>query len=125
MKLRVLRTVSFSLFFLLSAVALVHAQTPPAAPTEAPSRLSAIVHDFTGWLDHIGGTSPDHRRVSSQSLPLPRPRPAELSPTSVASNKPPAEVAPALLVSEKQPLEVAPTTVAPKKKTPAPILIND
>jgi hypothetical protein len=35
------------------------------------------------------------------------------------------EVTLAPLVSEKQPLEVAPTSVAPKKKTPAPILIND
>jgi hypothetical protein len=124
MKLRILRTVG-SLFFLLSAVALVHAQALPPAPPEAPSLLSAIVHDLTTGLEHIGGTSPDHRRVASHSPPLPRPRRVELAPTSVALNKQPAEVAPALLVSEKQPLEVAPTMVAPKKKTSVSILIND
>ena len=125
MKLRILRTVVFSLFFLLSAVALVHAQALPAAPPEAPPLLFAILHDFTTGLDHIGGTRPNHRRVASHSPPLPRPRRVELAPTSVASNKQSAEVAPAPLVSEEQPLEVAPTMVAPKKQTSASILIND
>ena len=54
MKLKILRTTSFSMFFLLSA-SLVHAQEP--APTETPSRLSLFVHDFTTWLGHVGGAS--------------------------------------------------------------------
>jgi hypothetical protein len=53
MKQRVIRTASFSIFFLLSGFALVHAQVPPPDPTEPPSRLSMFVHDVTNWADHI------------------------------------------------------------------------
>src|SRR5262249_38542251 len=79
-KLRVLRTPSFSLFFLLSGFALAHAQAPPPESTEAPSRLSMFVDDFTNWLHHIGTDADrvDHHRAS-HSPPLPRPRPAELA----------------------------------------------
>jgi hypothetical protein len=105
MKLRILGTTSFSLFFLLSGF--VHAQAPPT-PTDAPSPLSAIVHDFTNWLDHLG-TDVDHHRAS-HSPPLPRPRPAELA-SAVASNQELSEFAPA--------------PVASKKKTPTPVQIRD
>ena len=113
MKLRILRTTSFSLFFLLSGFAL--AQAPPA-PTEAPSRLSMFVHDFTNWLDHLGtdadhnGSGADHSRVVSHSPPLPRPRPAERAST-VASNQGLSEFARA--------------PVASKKKTPTAVQIRD
>ena len=101
-------TASFSLFFVLSGIALVHAQTPPA-PTETPSRLSLFVHDFTTWLDHVGGTRANHSRVVNHSPPpLPRPRLAERVSGAVASNK-----------------EFAPTPVAPKKETLTPIQIRD
>ena len=101
MKLRILGTASFSLFFLLSGFALVHAQEPPAP-------LSAIVHDFTNWWDHIG-THADHHRVT-HSAPLPRPRPSELA-SAVASNQELSESAPA--------------PIASKKKTPTPVQIRD
>jgi len=107
MKLRILGTTSFSLFFLLSGFALVHAQAPPA-PTDAPSPLSAIVHDFTNWWDHIG-THAGHHRVT-HSAPLPRPRPSELA-SAVASNQELSESAPA--------------PIASKKKTPTPVQIRD
>jgi hypothetical protein len=123
MKQKVTRTASFSLFFLLSGFALVHAQVPPPEPTEPPSRLSMFAHDVSSWVDHIitdakhiitdakhiitdadhintdadhVSTGADHHRVT-RSAPLPRPRPAELASAPVAS----------------------------KEKTPTPIQIND
>ena len=127
MKQRVTRTASFSLFFLLSGFALVHAQVPPPDPTEPPSRLSMFAHDVSNWVDHIitdakhiititDNTDADHistadhvstaaHHVSTgadhdrvtHSPPLPRPRPAKLASAPVAS----------------------------KEKTPTPIQIND
>jgi hypothetical protein len=116
MKQRVTRTASFSLFFLLSGFALVHAQAPPPEPIEPPSRLSMFAHDVSNWMDHIitdakhiitdaDHASTDADRVSTgaehhratHSPPLPRPRPAELASAPVAS----------------------------KEKTPTPIQIND
>jgi hypothetical protein len=114
MKQKVTRTARFSLFFLLSGFALVHAQVPPPEPTEPPSRLSMFAHDVSSWVDHIITDAKhiitdadhtdadhinivaDHHRVT-RSPPLPRPRPAELASAPVAS----------------------------KEKTPAPIQIND
>jgi len=101
MKLRILGTASFSLLFLLSGFALVRAQEPSAP-------LSAIVHDFTNWWDHIG-THVDHHRAT-HSPPLPRPRPPELA-SGVASNQELSEFAPAPVTS--------------KKKTPTPVQIRD
>src|SRR6516164_8941227 len=98
MKLRILGTVSFSLFFLLSGFALAHAQEPPA-PTDAPSPLSAIVHDFTNWWDHIG-THVNHHRTT-HSPPLPRPRPPKLA-SAVASNQALSEFAPAPVASRRK-----------------------
>ena len=122
MKQRVTRTAGFSLFFLLSGLALVHAQVPQE-PTEPPSRLSMFAHDVSNWVDHIitdakhiitdgdhastdadhistdadhVSTDADHHRVT-HSPPLPRLRPAELASAPAAS----------------------------KEKTPTPIQIND
>jgi hypothetical protein len=116
MKQKVTRTASFSLFFLLSGFALVHAQVPPPEPTEPPSRLSMFAHDVSSWVDHIitdakhiitdadhtdadhtdadhintdadrVSTAADHHRVT-RSPPLPRPRPAELASAPVASKE--------------------------------------
>jgi hypothetical protein len=107
-KLTLLRTTSFSLFFLLSGSALVYAQAP--APTETPSRLSLFVHDFTTWLDHVGGNGDKRNRVVSHSPPLPRPRPAEGASAAVAS---------------KQLSELAPAPLASKKTTSTPVQIRD
>src|SRR6516162_190589 len=113
MKLRATRTASFSVFFLLSGFALAFAQASPPGPTEPPSRLPMFVHDVTNWVhhivtegkhiisdndhistdaDHIGtdddhvGTSADRHRTT-HAIPLPRPRPAELASTPVASSQ--------------------------------------
>ena len=123
MKLRAIRTASFSLFFLLSGFALALAQASPPDPTEPPSRLTLFAHDVSNWVDHIitdakhiitdadhintnadhistdadhVSTDADHHRVT-HSPPLPRPRPAELASAPAAS----------------------------KEKTPTPIQIND
>jgi hypothetical protein len=107
MKRRILRTTSFSLFFLLSA-SLVHAQAPAA--TETPSRLSLFVHDFTTWLHHAGGTGTKRNRVVTHSPPLPRPRQAEQASAPVAS---------------KQLSELAPAPVPSKKTAPTSVQIRD
>jgi hypothetical protein len=108
MKLRILRTISFSFFFLISGFALVHARAQTAS-AETPSRLSAFVHDFTKWVDHVTGAN--HGRVVSHSPPLPRPRPAERAPAAVASNQALSEFARA--------------PVASKKISPTPVQIRD
>jgi hypothetical protein len=116
----------------LSGAGSVRAQQPQPALPEERSPFSQIAHDFTTWLHRATGTGAgtNHHRPASSPPTLPRPRPAELMPTTVTSDKHPAETAPAPLVSEKQsseaaPTSVSPTSVAPKKKTPAPVLIND
>jgi hypothetical protein len=113
MKARVSRTTSFSLFFLVSAFAPAHAQViASAAPTEAPSPLSAIAHDFTTWLSHVGGDGANKDRTGRHSVPLPRPRPTtELVSAPVASNK--------------EWSEFVPPPGASNKKTPTPVQIND
>jgi hypothetical protein len=113
MKARVSRTASFSLFFLVSVFAPAHAQAAAsAAPTEAPSPLSAIAHDFTTWLNHVAGNGANNHRADRHSSPLPRPRPA-------------AELASAPVASNKEWSEFAPSPGASKKKTPTLVQIND
>ncbi len=115
-KARILRTASFSLFFLLSIFALAHAQVATSGPpAEPPSRLSTLVDDLNTWLDRVTGVAgANNHEVGRHSPPLPRPRPwsvAETASMPVASNKAWSEfVSPA---------------IAPKKKTPTPIQIND
>jgi hypothetical protein len=66
------KTATFSLSFLLLAVASSNAQTPSQAP-----------HDFISWLHQVGGAGAQRPRARIgahlPSLPLPRPRPAELA----------------------------------------------
>ena len=102
-KARVLRTVSFSLFFLLSVFAPAHAQAATnGAPIEAPSPLSAIAHDFTTWLNHVAGNGANHHRAGRHPSPLPRPRPAN-----------------------KEWSEFVPRPGVSKKTTPTLVQIND
>jgi hypothetical protein len=135
-RIRAIRVAKLTLWFLLLTSASVHAQAPQAAP-ERGSPLSEIAHDFTAWLSHVTGASAKQNRAAL-SPPLPRPRPSELAPAPVASNKDPAALAsapiasnkdpaalaPAPVASKKDPSELAPVPVAPKKRTPA-VLIND
>ena len=131
LKQRVTRAASFSLFFLLSGFALVHAQVPPPEPTEPPSRLSMFAHDVSSWVDHIitdakpiitdadhintdadhidadhVSTGTDHHRVT-HSPPLPRSRPS------------------APVASSQELSEFVSAPVASKKKAPTPVQIND
>jgi hypothetical protein len=94
MKASVART-DFSLFFLLSVFAPAAQATTSGPPTEPPSRLSMLVHDFSTWLNHVTGTRANDHQAGRHSLPLPRPRPAaEPAPKPVASNKEWSEFAP-------------------------------
>ena len=112
MKQKVTRTASFSLFFLLSGFAPAHAQVPPPEPTEPPSRLSIVAHDFGTWLSHVTGTRRNDHQADRHSPPLPRPRAAaERGPKPVASNK--------------EWSEFVPPSGASKKETSAPVQIND
>jgi len=110
--------------FVLSAAGPVHAQQPQSALPEQRSPFSEIAHDLTTWLTRVTGTGSHHHPPAS-SLPLPRPRP-DLMATTAPSNKKQTAAAPTSLASEKQWSEVVTTSApAPKKKSPAPVLIND
>jgi hypothetical protein len=112
MKARVART-GFCLFFLLSVFAPAHAQVATSSPpSEPPSRLAMVVHDFSTWLNHVTGTSANSHQAGRNSQPMPRPRPtADAAPKPVASNK--------------EWSEFLPPSGTSKKKTPAPVQIND
>jgi hypothetical protein len=112
LKGKVLRTVSFSLFFLLSIFAPAHAQAATSGPpAEPPSRLSTLVHDLNTWLNRVTGAGAnDHH--ASHLPPLPRPRPA-------------AEPASLPVASNREWSEFVQPAVASKKKMPTPIQIND
>jgi len=107
----VLRIASLSLFFLLSVFASAPVVAAADGSIEAPSRVSAFVHDLTTWLNRAVGNAGNHYRADRHPPPLPRPRPAELAAPS--------------LVTNKQSSEVVPPPVAPKKNTPAVVQIND
>jgi hypothetical protein len=111
MKARVLRTASFSLFFLLSVFAPAQAVTS-GPPTEPPSRLSALTHDFATWLNRVTGTRANNHQAGRHSPPMPQPRPA-------------AEPAAMPAASNKEWSEFVSPPVAAKKKTPTPVQIND
>jgi hypothetical protein len=111
MKARVAKT-SFSLFFLLSVFAPAAQAATSGPPTEPPSRLSMLVHDFSTWLNHVTGTRANNHQAGRNSPPLPRPRPA-------------AERAFAPIASNKEWSEFVPPPGASKKKTPAAVQIND
>src|SRR5262249_28096544 len=99
---------TLALSFLLLTAGAVRSQAPQPAPGETRSPLSEMAHNFTTWLSHVTGSSPNHQRGASSAAPLPRPRPAEPAPTPVVSNGVPPAAEPVA-----------------KKKTAAPVLIND
>jgi hypothetical protein len=139
-QVRVLKTTTYSLFLVTLGAASVNAQPSPAR-TEAPSPLSEIAHDISTWFTRTTGT--DTRRHREGSLPapslrpLPRPRPTGLTSVPVPPNKEPSELTTATAPPNKEPSELSPAPpnnepseltaapVAPKKKAPAPVLIND
>jgi hypothetical protein len=148
-----LKAVAITLFFLALGATSVNAQAPSQVRTGGRSTLSEIAHGISNWFTR--GTDTDGNRHRERSLPppLPRPRPPELTSAPVPSNKEPSElttssVTPTKEPSEltaapvpsnkepselttssvppyKEPSELTAAPVAPKKKTPAPVLIND
>ena len=111
MRAKAIAAATLALSFLLLTAGAVRSQAPQQTSSEARSPLSGIAHEFTTWLSHVTGSSPDHHRATSSTPPLPRPRPAEPAPTPV--------------VSSAAPPEAIPATTPPKKKAVAPVLIND
>jgi hypothetical protein len=121
---RVSRAGTFSLSFLLLAAPPVSAQAPPLPSPlrrEAPPPRSGIAQDFMTWLRHLNGTGNNHRRATS-SLPLPRPRPAELKSETIESSKAPAELSPETIEKSEAPAQPAPASdESEKEKTSAPL----
>ncbi len=110
-KARALGAASFSLFFLLSVFASGHVQAATDGPADAPSPLSAVLHDFTTWLNRAVGNGGNNHRANRHPPPLPRARPAKLASPPLASNK--------------QTSEFVPPPGASKKKPPTLVQIND
>ena len=120
---RILRVAAFSLSFLLLAAS-VHAQAPPLsppAPREAPRPGTA--QDFISWLRHLAPTQRRQSRAVA-SIPLPRPRPPELTPTVIEPNNAPAELAPTSVEPTEAPAELTPAPDESKEET-APVPLND
>lgn len=108
----IVRAITFSLSFLLLAVASAHAQAPPQAP-----------HDFISWLHQFGGAGAQHPGAHigahQQSPPLPRPRPVEL--TGVAPQAEAASAAPNTAQSEAAHEQAEPTSPAAADNTRAAV----
>ena len=134
MKQRVTRTASFSLFFLLSGFALVHAQVPPPDPTEPPSRLSMFAHDVSNWVDHIitdakhiititDNTDADHINTDADHISTADHVSTAAHHVSTGADHDRVTHSPPL--PRPRPAELASAPVASKEKTPTPIQIND
>ena len=118
-----MRVAAFSLSFLLLAAS-VHAQAPPLsppAPREAPRPGTA--QDFISWLRHLVPTQSRQSRAVA-SIPLPRPRPPELTPTPIEPSNAPAELAPTSVEPTEAPAELTPAPDESKEET-APAPLND
>ena len=123
MRSRVLRAGAFLLSSVLLAALPVRAQAPSVPPNprrEAPPPRSAA-QDFMTWVRHLTGTGNNHRRAAP-SLPLPRPRPVELAPTTMESSKAPPELSPAPMEQGEVPAQPAPASEETEKElTSAPL----
>jgi uncharacterized protein involved in copper resistance len=131
MKQKVTRTASFSLFFLLSGFALVHAQVPPPEPTEPPSRLSMFAHDVSSWVDHIitdakhiitdaKHTDADHTDADHTDADH-----INTDADHVSTGADHHRVTRSPPLPRPRPAELVSAPVASKEKTPTPIQIND
>ena len=105
---RAVKIAIFSLLPLLVITAPVRAQAP-AAPRATPHEAArpANAQDMFGWLRQFAPTQRRQSRAVS-SPPLPRPRPAELTPTPIGPSPTSEELAPASLEPSQTPTEVAP-----------------
>jgi len=110
--MNIVRATTFSLSFLLLAVASAQAQTSPRAP-----------RDFISWLHQFGRVGAQHPRAHigahQQSPPLPRARPVEL--TAVAPRAEAASAAPNTAQSEAAHERARPTSPAAADNTRATV----
>jgi hypothetical protein len=130
MKQKVTRTARFSLFFLLSGFALVHAQVPPPEPTEPPSRLSMFAHDVSSWVDRIIAdakhiiTDADHINTDADHINTDADH-INTDADHVSTGADHHRVTRSAPLPRPRPAELASAPVASKEKTPTPIQIND
>jgi len=110
MKVRVLGTAIFSLFFLLSIFAPAHSQEAVnGAPSGADHPCPQLRMTLPTWLNHVAGTGANNHRADRPS-----------SQTRLAPKLPSARVA-----SNKEWSEFVPSPGASKKKTPTLVQIRD
>jgi hypothetical protein len=123
-----LKLTAFSLVSLFLVPLAVQAQTPqPQRPAPHETARPGTSQGFLGWLRQLA-PSP-HRQSRAASPPLPRPRPAELTPAPVQPipvQPHPAseELAPAAAESHQTPAQVTPVPEDPNGTT-APVPLND
>ena len=150
MQVRILKAATLSLFLVTLGAASVNALAPSPARTEARSPLSEWFSRVTGTDNNRQQQGSLPARLLT---PLPRPRPTELTSVPVAPNTEPlkptaapvpsndepakstdapvppndesSELTTATVPTNKEPSELTAAPVAPKKKAPAPVLIND
>ena len=120
---RAFKIAIFSLLPLLVITAPVRAQAP-AAPraTMHEAARPANAQDMFGWLRQFAPTQRRQSRAVS-SPPLPRPRPAELTPTPIGPSPTSEELAPASL-EPSQTKELAPASLEPSQ-TPTEVAPPD
>ena len=114
MQLRVLKATKYFLVLVTLAAASVDAQAQsPRSP------LSGIAHGVSTWFTGVTGTDGSRRREGSLRapllIPLPRPRPTELTSIPVAPNAEPSKPAAAPVPANQEPAELT-TSSAPNKE---------
>ena len=115
MQVRVLKATKYFLVLVTLAAASVDAQAQsPRSP------LSGIAHGVSTWFTGVTGTDGSRRREGSLRapllIPLPRPRPTELTSIPVAPNAEPSKPAAAPVPANQEPAELATSSVAPNKE---------
>jgi len=114
---------SFSLSFLLLAASVHRRRHPCHHPRRAKAPRPGTAQDFISWLRHLVPTQRRQSRAVA-SLPLPRPRPPELTPTPIEPSNAPAELAPTSVEPTEAPAELTPAPDESKEET-APAPLND
>ena len=123
-KSRKLQIATLSLLLLFLIAPALQAQTPqPQPPAVRETARPGIAQGFLGWFRQF---APSRRRQSRAASPppLPRPRPAELTPTPAEPSPASAERPPASGEPDQTSVEVAPAPNEPNGPT-APVPLNE
>ena len=123
-KSRELQIATLSLFLPFLIAPALQAQTPQLQPPAVrETARPGIAQGFLGWFRQF---APSRRRQSRAASPppLPRPRPAELTPTPAEPSPASAERPPASGEPDQTSVEVAPAPNEPNGPT-APVPLNE